>query len=197
MYNKLTINFKDFKPIKYVGEGSTHLTAWILLSIIWLAFIPIGIIQHINGLIIFGIVACAISYFIGLIYTQVCVKNNPILLEKARMREIGIIRFGKIVDVIEDWHLVTGLVVLDILFAFGGNNGHHYNNRIKHVYYIIEYYDSSGQKILLQTSRIRPRGNLGGHGTKSLDTLVIGKTVLIYEYQGKAFADMIERTKLW
>lgn len=194
MYNKSTINFKDFKPIKYVGEGSTHLTAWILLSVIWLAFIPIGIIQHINGLIIFGIVACTISYFIGLIYTQVVVKQNPILLEKARIREVGVLRVGKVINVVEDWKLCAPIVVMDLLSLI--DHTRPTNPFIKHVYYIIEYENLNGQKILLRTARIRPKGNLGRYGTKSLDVFDVGKTVLLYEYQGKAFADMIERTKL-
>ena len=190
-----TVDLKRFKPILYVGEGSTHFLAWLLLSIIWLAFIPIGISQDKSGMIIFGIVMCAISYFIGLIYTQVFVKKNPILLEKARMREIGVIRFGKIVDVIEDWHVVPAFVIMDILSVFDGTSKS--NPYMKYVYYIIEYYNADGQRILLKTARVSPKGNLGRHGRGSLDTLVIGKTVLIYEYNGKAFADKIEKIQLF
>lgn len=188
-----TIDFKKYKSIKYVGEGSTHLAAWIFLSVIWLAFVPIGAIQGNNNMIIFGIVACAISYFIGLIYTQICVKNNPVLLEKARMREIGVIRFGRIINVIEDWKVEPVGVIFDVLSIFDGSKP--INPFIKHVYYIIEYYNLDGQRIFLRTARIRPRGNLGRFGAFSLDTLVIGKTVLIYEYQGKAFADKIEKIR--
>ena len=188
-----TIDFKKYKSIKYVGEGSTHLAAWIFLSVIWLAFVPIGAMQDNNNMIIFGIVACAISYFIGLIYTQICVKNNPVLLEKARMREIGIIRFGRIVNVIEDWKVEPVGVIFDVLSIFDGSKS--VNPFIKHVYYIIEYYNLDGQRIFLRTARVRPRGNLGRFGAFSLDTLVIGKTVLIYEYQGKAFADKIEKIR--
>lgn len=191
----MDIDLKRFKSIKYAGEGSTHLAAWIILSVIWLAFIPIGIIQHHNGLILFGIIAGAISYFIGLIYTQVVIKQNPIFIEKARMREIGVLRVGKVVDVVEDWKLCAPIVVMDLLSLIDHTKPT--NPLIKHVYYIIEYENLNGQKILLRTARIRPKGNLGRYGTKSLDVFDVGKTVLLYEYQGKAFADKIEKIKLF
>lgn len=191
----MDIDFKQFKSIKYAGEGSTHLAAWIILSIIWLAFIPIGIIQHNQSMILFGIIACAVSYFIGLLYTQLVVKHNPIFIEKAKMRELGVLRVGKVVNVVEDWKSSAPLVVLDILSLIDHTKPT--DPFIKHVYYIIEYENLNRQKVLLRTARIRPKGNLGRGGTKSLDVFDIGKTVLLYEYQGKTFADKIEKVKLF
>lgn len=190
--NMKEVDFSQYKRIRYIGEGSTNIVAWIVLAGIWLLFIPIGLIiggDKTTGFVLVGGIGAIVFLLVGLLYSQVIAKRNPVLKEKDEMRKHGVLRIGTVVDIRHFYNLtIAGEILKE--------------------YLIVEYKDTYGNVQQLQTALIDPpmkakeRFAYKGHHIpqERVQALVEkqvqylkGKKVLLYEMNGKVFADRIEK----